>query len=450
MPLHSSPPTSGRTLQRRAADVLAQTKPAEAAALYRAAKDWQGLATLALREAPALISAGRHRTLEQWLGDLPSDTFRQSPWLYYWRAVARLPFDPVAARGIFEEAYEGFQGQDDAVALYSTWAGAMESFFFEWRDFTPADRWIAEFERLRARHPEFPSRAVELRTYWAMGTLLHRQPQHPLLPAWSERALALLDPSDRDLSVLLGGYLIIWFLWRGETLKARGVIERIAPWTGPDMSPMVFILWSCAVALYYSVQGETEGCRKSVEAGLELAQRTGLHHFDFLLSAQMARCTLVAGDPAEAETWIAAMARTMSSHSHINGAFYRHLQCNAAAQRGDWQQALDHARSGMAMGIESGVPFLEAHCHIDLARALLGRGDDTEWAEHIHAARTIGQAMSSRVVDYLCLETEATAAFKKGDDKLGLDRLAQALALEPCHGRGDLADGRSAGQCPAL
>src|SRR6185369_5300801 len=143
----------------------------------------------------------------------------------------------------------------------------------------------------------------------------------------------------------------------------------------------------------------------------------------------MARCSLVAGDLAEAETWLAKMGKTMRSHSHLNGAIYRHFQCNAAAQRGEWQLALDHARSGMAMALESGVPFLEAHCHIDLARALLGRGDDSEWAEHIHAARTIGQAMSSRVVDYLCLEAEATAAFKYGKEELGLERLAQALAL---------------------
>ena len=424
------PADEWRALQCRAAALLAESKQTEAAAgLYRAAEDWQGLSALALREAPALIAAGRHLTLEHWLSDLPGGIYIQLPWLQYWQGAARLPFDPATARSIFEQAYAGFQIQDDVVGLYSTWSGAMESFFFEWRDFAPADHWIAEFESLRTRYPEFPSRAVELRTYWAMGTLLHRQPEHPLLPSWSERALVLLDPADRDLSVLLGGYLIIWFLWRGETPKAGSVIERIAPWTGADMAPMVFILWSCAVALYHSVQGDLESCRKSVEAGLALAGSTGLHAFDFLLAAQMARCSLVTGELAEADTWLAMMGKTMRSHSHLNGAFYRHFQSNAAAQRGDWQQALDHARSGMAMALESGVPFLEAHCHIELARALLGCGDGSEWAEHIDAARSIGQAMSSRVVDYLCLEAEATAAFKHGEEGLGRERLVQALAL---------------------
>ena len=381
--------------------------------------------------APALIASGRHQTLTQWLGSVPPAAFERSPWLWYWRGRARLLFNPVEARGMFERAYLGFQEQDDAVGLYSTWSGVMDTFFFEWRDFTPVDRWIVEFERLRARHPDFPSRDVELRTYWSMGTLLHRRPDHPSLPEWVERGLALLDTDrDRDLSVLLGGYLIVGLLWWGDTVKARGVIERLAPWADlPDASPMVFILWSCAVALYHSVQGETAACRKPVEAALGLAQRTGLHAFDSLLHAQMARCCLIAGDLPEAEVWLSSMASTMRSHSHIQGSFYQHLKSNLAAQRGDWQQAVEHGRTGLAMAIEAGTPFPEANCRIDLARALIGMGDHAEWTQHLVAARSIGQAMNSRVLEYLCLEAEASAAFRQGNETLGLARLEQALAV---------------------
>ena len=37
--------------------------------------------------------------------------------------------------------------------------------------------------------------------------------------------------------------------------------------------------------------------------------------------------------------------------------------------------------------------------------------------------------MGSPVLEYHCLETEAQAAFQRGQDGTGLDRLAQALAL---------------------
>ena len=423
------PAETWRALQCRAAALLDEAGQADAAAgLYRAAQAVDGLASLAQRQAPALIAAGRHRSLTQWLSALPETAFESRPWLFHWRAVAQLPFDAAAARTDFEHAYAGFQRDDDAVGLYSTWAGAIQSFFFEWRDFSRADGWIGEFERLRARHPEFPSREVELRTYCGMGTLLHRQPQHPMLPAWAERALALFDRADRDLSVLLGGYVIIWFLWRGETAKARGVIERVGPWADPA-SPIVYILWSCALGLYHSVQGETAPCRTAVEEGLTVARRSGLQGFDFLLTAQMARCCLVAGDTAEAETWMASMGGTLGSHGQVTGAFYCHLHCNAAGQHGNWLQALEFARSGMRMAEESGMPVLVAHCHVDLARALLGSADAGEWAGHIDEAQAIARATGWRSVEYLCLEVRAAAAFQGGADRLGLDRLAEALAL---------------------
>jgi DNA-binding SARP family transcriptional activator len=424
------PAADWRELQCSAADMLAtRGQPDAAASLYHSAQHWNGLAALALRDAAALVKQGRHRTLERWLGGLPTSCYSQAPWLYYWRAAACLPFDPVAARKLYEQAYEGFRCVDDAAGLYSAWTGVMETFFFEWRDFRPADPWILEFERLRARHPVFPTRSVELLTYWAMGTLLHRQPQHPTLPSWAERAKELLDPADRELSVLLGGYLIIWFLWVGDCAKASSTIERISCWISPDMPPMVQILWSCAVALYHSARGECAACQSAVDAGMALAERTGLHTFDFLLSAQMARCNLVAGHPTRANEWLSRMAGTMRNHSHIDGAFYLHLRCNAAAQCGEPQLALEHARNAMAMAEESGVPFLLAHCHLDLAHLLPGYGDEAECAQHVGAARAIGQSMGSRVIEYLCLEADAHAAFRQGQVESGQRCIAAALAL---------------------
>lgn len=427
-------PDEWRALQVRAAGVLIRAGQTDAAAaLFRDAGDWPGLAGLALREAPALVSSGRHRTLVRWLDALPPEAAGRPPWLRYWHAAARLPFDPVAARGLFAQAYDGFDAGDDPVGLYCAWAGVMESFFLEWRDFRDADRWILEFERLRTRHPSFPSSAVERRTYWAMGTLLHRQPQHRLLPDWATRGLALLDRSDRDLSLQLGGYLTIWFLWQGRTRAALAVLEQIAPWIEPTTSPLVHILWCCARGLYHSVQGEADACRAAVGEGLVLTAQNGLHAFDFLLHAQLARCSLVAGDLAQADVSIAAMARTMRTHSPIDGAFHVLLQSYAATQREDWPQAVERGRVALAMAFEAGVPFLEATCRVGLAQALIGHRDRIEYHEHLAAARAIGDAMRSRVVAYLVVETEAEVALADDGDARsrarGLDLLARALAL---------------------
>ncbi len=94
------------TLQRRAAELLAEAgQPEEAAFLYHAVSDWQALSSLLLGHAPALLSAGRHQTLMQSLCLLPQAVFTHAPWLRCWQGMARLPFAPVEARGYLEEAY---------------------------------------------------------------------------------------------------------------------------------------------------------------------------------------------------------------------------------------------------------------------------------------------------------------------------------------------------------
>ncbi|MGZ8212933.1 MAG: BTAD domain-containing putative transcriptional regulator [Methylosarcina sp.] len=420
-----------RNLQQKAANILVESNYIDAASnLYYDARDWVGLTKLVLREGSALISAGRHQILEQWLKPLPLDFYQHYPWLYYWKGIAQLPFDPLNARNYLEKAYVGFCSGDDPEGLYSTWSAIMDTFFYEWQDLRPADRWITEFEDLRANHPDFPSKAIEMRTYWAMGTLLHRQPQHRFVPIWAERAKSILNSFDLELSVLLGGYLIIWYLWKGSTSDAKELIQRIEPWThSDDLSPLVKILWLCAVGLYHSVRGDLESCLQTVQNGLSIANKNGLHCWDFLLSAQAARCSLIAGDLASAETWISAMSTSIRNQSHINGGFLEHLKSNLAAQRGEWLKAVEHTTNGLAMALESGVPILEGHCRIDHARALIGQGDPGEWQEQLRIVDDIGKGMDSKVLQYLCLETKAYEAFNRGNEMAAKESLAETLAL---------------------
>ncbi len=437
-----------RALQSQSAELLAQTGRVDAAAgLYRAAQDWTALSALVLRAAPGLIAAGRHRTLENWLAGCRTNSSGARPGSTTGGPSHCLPFDAVAARGIFEQAYEGFQREDDAVGLYCAWTGAMESFFFEWRDFRPADRWIAEFERLRARHPRFPSRAVELRTYWAMGTLLHRQPQHPALPAWAERAQALLDPADRDLSVQLGGYLVIWFLWRGETLEARSVIDRIAPWTGPDMSPMVLILWSCARRSSTRCAASRAQCRAAVGSGLDLARQTGLHAFDFLLWRRWRAARSSPATPRRPTPGCAmagAMRATATSTVRSTGT------CSATpAPSAALAARARTSRGALAMALDTRHSLSRGPLSLDLARALRARRRRRVGRAHAAAARDRRSDEQPRHRD--AVPGGRGPRGLRTRRRRGRTRPARPRpGVGPRDGRHDLEHGGAAGPCAAL
>ena len=125
-----------------------------------------------------------------------------------------------------------------------------------------------------ASHAEHASLAVGLRTCRAMGTRLHRQPQHPQLPAWAQRAQLLLDPGASDLPLPIGGTLILWFLWRGEAASARGVVACITRWIKPSLPAKVGRLWSCAIGVFHSVRGAATSCRGAIAARLALARQS--------------------------------------------------------------------------------------------------------------------------------------------------------------------------------
>ncbi len=88
----------------------------------------------------------------------------------------------------------------------------IDTYLYEWGNFKPADRWIAEFETLRARYLEFPSLNIELRVMTGLfAILMYRQAQHPELPAWESRLEAFLfEDVDPMLRVTAANCLVLY------------------------------------------------------------------------------------------------------------------------------------------------------------------------------------------------------------------------------------------------
>lgn len=194
-----------------------------AAGLYRAAEDWQGLSALALREAPALIAAGRHLTLEHWLSGCRAEYTSSCPG----SSTGRARRDALRSG----DGAEHFRAGLCRLQIRTMWWAFIPLGRGPWKASSsngaislrgPLDRRVSKVCALR--YPEFPPAPSELRTCGRWALCCIASPGIPAAKLVGTR-LVLLDPADRDLSVLLGGYLIIWFLWRGETPKAGSVIR---------------------------------------------------------------------------------------------------------------------------------------------------------------------------------------------------------------------------------
>lgn len=185
--------------------------------IFTAAGAMEPLAAAVQHLAPILLAQGRHHTLGEWIAVLPPELLDHNGWLRYWRAAVWLGMAPRQARQDFLGASERFEAASDVTGLYLAWAGVVESYLIEWGDFTGLDDCLQRFLELRVRHPEFPSPEVEMRVHMGLLTLIYRQPGHPELPAWAERARCLLDtPGHEGTRLGLCVNLINYHLWKGE------------------------------------------------------------------------------------------------------------------------------------------------------------------------------------------------------------------------------------------
>jgi ATP/maltotriose-dependent transcriptional regulator MalT/DNA-binding SARP family transcriptional activator len=421
-------------IQHRAAVVLEAAGQAEdAVELFRRSGDWEGMTRLILRQAPVLIPQGRSRTISDWVGSLPDSVVQTNPWLLYWQGVGRLPSSTGSARDCFERAFALFEQAGEASGSFLSWSGVVDSFIYEWGDFTPIDRWIAAFEELKTCHAEFPSSEVEARvTFGIFTALMYRRPQHPDLPHWLDRVRTLmLNSPDTQLRMMIGHHLLLYFSWwAGDLHKAAMVINALRPLaSSSDITPLTRIVYHSIEANYNWMTASGEACLKTVREGLETAHTAGVHLWDFMLFAQGVWGSLTEGDIAGAGRFLSGMAAALNPANGMNVCLYHDTAGIEALWRGDIPAALEHGRTALAQARKTGMPFAQAMCHITTARALFELGRRDLAADHLTQSQEIGRRMKSRWVQYLCLLIEAQSALGGGEEKAGIELLREALTM---------------------
>jgi LuxR family maltose regulon positive regulatory protein len=85
-------------LRDRGGDLLTQAGEVEQAAeLFRESGNEDALSRLVLAHGAQLAREGRYEVLKGWLAGLPEQRIQDTPWLLYWRGIARLYSDRAAA-----------------------------------------------------------------------------------------------------------------------------------------------------------------------------------------------------------------------------------------------------------------------------------------------------------------------------------------------------------------
>jgi hypothetical protein len=416
---------------RNAAALLMESGQMEhGALLLRDAKDWEGLVLLILTHAQLLTAQSREKTLGEWLACLPEKIIEDTPWLMYWKGFCAMPFDLVENRANFERAFHAFKCRKDPAGLYLSLVGIIDTFVYEYGDFTALDQWIFELDALLLEYPEFPSRDIEAWvTYGMFCALMYRQPEHPDINLWEERLREIvLSNRDNRLRRKMSGQLILYSLWwKGDLAKVAFLIKMLKPVSqSGDTDALSFIGWRAFEAAYFLMLASRKDCLHSLEEGLKTADDTGIHFWDPMLRLIGAIINTTTGNFEQAELWLDKMSAAMKPTGFM-AQLYHYASTFAALFSGNHEAAREHAQAIFLY--QSGAPYAVVMGNFALGKIMLEHDEREKGFACLADARRVASGMKCTMMVYHTLITEAHYFLQRSEAGPGLDALSEAMAI---------------------
>ncbi len=417
----------------RAATILEEAGQTESAAsLLRDVSDWDGLVRLITQHASHMLTQGRHRPLEDWLNSLPIEILESDPWLLYWMGQCRLPFDPSQSKIFFEKAFEKFKDQKERAGMFLAWSELVFSIWMESKDFSLLDRWILVLEELMRDVKEFPSDEIGLRVSSNMLLILvTRQLWHPKLESWAEMAFSLAarcpNIFDRMNALFRVAFYRIFF---GELKKALVAIDLLKQLSQtPNAPPLTLIMARVMEVLYYRFAGMHQECLQSVSEGLELAQQTGVHGFDYWLLIYAMVSALNVGDDKTVQKFVAKIDSVVNTFTVWSKSSYYLMRIRESLSRKDIGQALFHVdmASELIHNVKSNLSVV--FLGVAKAHVMHELGKHKEAEDNLSQAYSIVSKSSNNYMKFLILLAKARFAFEEENDSSGLLSLQEAFAL---------------------
>lgn len=418
--------------RREAAALLEQDHQIEAAAeLYIAGQDWDDLSRLIRRHAWTLVAQARHRTLSSWLDAVPEAVIAASPWLSFRKGSCELLRDPACGYTWLERAYARFKGEDDPVGLYVTWSALMESFTLQWGSFVEVDRWIAELEELRKRHPQYPTADIEVRVINGGVAVMVRKLDHPILRQWARRAHELIPVlQDSHQRAQLATFAMMYALWRGDLRGARVIraeLEAVA--AARQVAPLTAQLCLMWEVIQDVLDANVGRAMEATQKALTLAEVSGVHVLDVWHHYHAASAALVAGDLAAAEHHAEQMQCALTPGQLMNKVNYQYLRAAILLHRGETQRALDLAEEYLTLGDALGSGMGSTIFRLQLALTLIACGNHDRARDVLAHALKLAEVIGSALLRFTGLCALARSLLATGEHEVGLGVLKRAFAL---------------------
>jgi DNA-binding SARP family transcriptional activator len=404
----------------------------EAAEILRELGSWERLAQILLRQAPGLVRQGRSGTIEEWVDSLPEKTREGNPWLLYWSGFCRLPSRPGDSQRDFEKAFRLFKKRNDRDGMVLSWAGIVDAIIYGGGSLKSLDPWFSTLDGLLKKSRTPVPEEIESRVTGTMIKALSlRRPPFVDMEEWAGRAMRLARAT-QDITLKFSSLLnVAYYRFHSGDFpetgllidSLRGMLHR------PELSPLPRLTLCWLEAAYANMHGLHDKTLKLVAEGFELADATGVHIMDYLLTGHGALSSLHKGDRGTAAGFLRKMASKLTSAQPWEASFYHRLVAWDALHRGDQAQALFHSERCLDICEEVGNPWTAALALLQRAFVLHEGGQAEEANRHLKRALRMGKDSGMHFIRFACLLAGAYFSLRKGDEASGLPSLREGLRL---------------------
>ncbi len=416
------------SLRKNAAVLLEESGRVEdAVELFRTAKRWDDMVRLVCRAAPSLLAQGRFKTLLEWIDDLPVEMIEQSAQLLSLRGSGLAAVNPPECRRNLEQALERFKEGRDRSGIFLALSGLLMNSVHEAHDFRYLDGFIAELDGMLREEPSFPSAEIELQATMSLfSALALRQPQHPDIDCWEERAFRLMRTvPDRNFRIHCCLYLAVYHLWSGNTARASLVVDLVREdASSREVAPLALLSAKATIALYEWMTGDCERAINTVANALALADANGIHLWDMHLLGHSAAAALSMGALAAAEGYLRKMSSLAVHARRIDIGYYQYLSAWHQLINNDTAKALEHVRTAHETSDKLGLPFAVGLSHNILAQIHYERGEEAETEKDLSAWIVIAANIRSGPLQFMHFVFQAHRAF----DRAGRETAARRRA----------------------
>lgn len=431
-------PEDHLALSRKAAGLLQGAgRLEEAAALLRESGDQEGLAGLIPTAAPHLLRTGRFHVLQQWFEAVPEERLERTPWLLYWYGTSLMPFDLHQAQSRFEQAFHGFRRDGDLEGTFLAWAGTVESMMHQLDHLRDLDPWLDLFdELLDAQEGGLPEALEHHLAPKMLMALVLRKPQHPQFALWKAKAQAAFDSEpDHAQRLMTGFYLFTCHIWADELYTAKRVLDALQLMAAvKEASPLARTTAYLAQAWYGWVVGRHEDCVAAVANGLAVAEESGVHLWDFLLSIQGAISSNSTGDPGAGDRFLQPLAPFLNKVRRMDQLAYYHEIAWGAFLRGDLLRARSEQRIALRLAEELGGVYSRAETRFGMCQICHADGNRGERDAYLGQMRALNESLQSEFLEFICRVAEAQFALDDGHLEDVPERIRRALALGRAQG----------------